>query len=167
MKAIFISVALLVSFVNRDSAAVGPPHRPTETTLKAALRIPVASAGAQSGWIAVPSGSTATVEHVLKDKLMIAFAGTETWVKRSDTDFDQRLAAFKTNQKQVQHEKVTQEAVSEQKQKVAAADFQKQHASYKNPLDRGAYDQTRSVVDYYDWQGRRYHIGAYGQRIYQ
>ena len=23
------------------------------------------------------------------------------------------------------------------------------------------------LVDYYDWLGRRYHIGAYGQRIYQ
>ncbi|EDY15928.1 hypothetical protein CfE428DRAFT_6539 [Chthoniobacter flavus Ellin428] len=35
-----------------------------------------------------------------------------------------------------------------------------------NPLDKGAYDQRRSVVDYYDWLGRRYHIGVFGQRIY-
>ena len=47
-----------------------------------------------------------------------------------------------------------------------AADIQAKLQNYVSPLERGPYDQQRSVVDYYDWLGRRYNIGVFGQRIY-
>jgi len=57
-------------------------------------------------------------------------------------------------------------AADQKKENAAAADFQRKHAQFDNPLLRGPYDQQRSVVDFFDHEGRRYHIGVFGQRIY-
>jgi len=184
MKVIFISVAFLLTLTSQNFAAAVLPTRPAETKLLTELKISVKFAGKQSGWVVAPKGSTVAVKHEGRHKLKIDFAGFQAWITRSSTDFDQRLATFNANQKKVaaqaQHAKAVQDAAFKQKQKVAGTDFQRQHASYQNPLDnrpypydktgnpldKGAYDQQRSVVDYYDWLGRRYHIGTYGQRIY-
>ena len=86
-------------------------------------------------------------------------------------DIDQRLAVFRqtkqTAQGQVAQAQAAQNAVAQQQRAEASADFQNQRANYSNPLDKGAYDQSRSVVDSYDWLSRRYHIGVFGQRIYK
>ena len=36
-----------------------------------------------------------------------------------------------------------------------------------NPLDQGPYGQNKSIVTHVDQQGRVYHLGIFGQRIYQ
>jgi len=36
-----------------------------------------------------------------------------------------------------------------------------------NPLDKGAYNQNQSIVTHVDAQGHVYHLGIFGQRIYQ
>jgi len=38
---------------------------------------------------------------------------------------------------------------------------------FDNPLGTGPYDKQSSVVTHYDAQGRPYHLGVFGQRIYQ
>ena len=139
--------------------------------MNAPISIPVLISGRQSGYVTVTKGTLVTIKHVRHDRVQIDFQGSQAWVARSNTDFDQRLAAFRktkqTAQGQVQQARTAQNAVAQQQQANASADFQTQHANYSNPLDKGAYDQNRSVVDYYDWLGRRYHIGVSGQRIYQ
>jgi hypothetical protein len=111
-------------------------------------------------------GTLVNVDHVRHQVLMISLGDASAWVKRSDTDFDQRLASFKIVQQKLAAANAMQGAAFKKQQETAAADFQKQHAAYDNPLNKGAYDQQRSVVDYFDWQGSRYHIGMFGQRIY-
>ena len=166
---VFAVVALLLA----DSVFAATPatKRPAQAVLKASVTIPVVISGRQSGSVTVNKGTLVTVKHVRHTRLQIDFQGSQVWVKRSDTDFDLRLAAFKktkqTAQVQVQQARTAQNSATQQQQAKASADFQAQHANYSNPLDKGAYDQTRSVVDYYDWLGRRYHIGVFGQRIYQ
>jgi hypothetical protein len=166
---VFAVVALLVA--NSVFAATASTRRPAQAVLTAPISIPVVISGRQSGSVTVTKGTLVTIKHVRRDRLQIDFQGSQAWVKRSNTDFDQRLAAFRktkqTAQAQVQQARTAQNAVAQQQQAKASADFQTQHANYSNPLDKGAYDQNRSVVDYYDWLGRRYHIGVYGQRIYQ
>jgi hypothetical protein len=170
MKAIVSVVATLV-LASPVFAALPSAKRPTQAVLNAAIKLPVLSGGKPSGSVTVSKGTLVTIKHVRRQRVQIDFAGTQAWVKRSDTDFDQRLAAFKqtkqTAQAQVQKALVAQNAAGQRQQAKAGADFKAQHGQYSNPLDKGAYDQTRSVVDYYDWLGRRYHIGIYGQRIYQ
>jgi hypothetical protein len=147
-------------------------RRPTQTTLQATFNIPVKSAmGKEIGSVTAKGGTVVNIEHVRKDVIMISLGETTAWIPRTSTDFDQRLAAFKQGKlnaaAHVQDARLTQAAAFQRQKQDAGADFQSQHASYSNPLDQPAYDQSRSVVDYYDWLGRRYHIGAYGQRIYQ
>jgi hypothetical protein len=146
-------------------------RRPTQAVLNAPVVVPVIISGKQNGSVTVPKGTVVAIAHVRKDRVMINFQGSQAWMKRTDTDFDQRLAVFRstkqTAQAQVQQAREAQNMAMQEAQVQGAEDFQQQHANYQNPLDKGAYDQTRSVVDYYDWQGRRYHIGVFGQRIYQ
>jgi hypothetical protein len=174
MKATLLSAVFVLLLVNPIFATTVPAavRRPTQTTLKASFKLPVmSSAGKQIGTVTANSGTVVNIEHVRRQKIMISLGGAKAWVARSSTDFDQRLAAFKLSKQnataQVQYAKAAQAATFRQQRQDASADFQNQHANYSNPLDQPAYDQTRSVVDYYDWLGRRYHIGAYGQRIYQ
>ena len=171
MKAVVFAV---VSFLLAGSMFARLPasaRRPTQAVMNVPVNLPVVISGKQSGAVTVPKGTVVTIAHVRKDRVMINFQGSQAWVKRTDTDFDQRLAVFRntkqTAQAQVQQAQQAQKVAMQKAQAKGAADFQAQHANYQNPLDKGAYDQTRSVVDYYDWQGRRYHIGVFGQRIYQ
>lgn len=97
---------------------------------------------------------------------MISIGSASLWVKRSDTDFDQRLAVFKATKQQALNAIAARNAATEDQLKAAAADFQREHDAYDNPLNRGAYDHQRSVPDFYDRFGRRYHMGVFGQRIY-
>ncbi|MDR3401142.1 MAG: hypothetical protein P4L99_01490 [Chthoniobacter sp.] len=170
MKAIALVAAALL-LASPIFAAVPSTKRPAQAVLKAPVSLPVIVAGRQSGTVTVAKGTLVTIKHVRRQRLQIDFQGSQAWVKRTDTDFDQRLAAFKqtkqTAQAQVQKAQVAQNADFQKQQAKARADFNAQHGEYSNPLDKGAYDQTRSVVDYYDWRGRRYHIGVFGQRIYQ
>ncbi len=171
MKTIVFAVVsiLLAGFAfGRLPAAA---RRPTQAVLNTPLTVPVMIGGRQSGTVNVPKGTMVGIAHVRKDRVQINFQGSAVWVKRTDTDFDQRLAAFRSTkqnaQAQVQLVQTAQTVAMKNAQVKGAADFQQQHGNYQNPLERGAYDQNRSVVDYYDWLGRRYHIGVYGQRIYQ
>ena len=173
MKTTILSALTILCLANATFAALpAAARRPTQTTLQATFNIPVKSAlGKQIGSITATGGTVVTIEHVRKQEIMISIGGTTAWVPRTSTDFDQRLAAFKQQKQyaaaQVQDARVTQAAAFQRQKQEASADFQAQHAGYSNPLDQPAYDQSRSVVDYYDWLGRRYHIGTYGQRIYQ
>ncbi len=169
MKTTVFSLVVTLLLVNPLLAA--STKRPAQAVLNAPLSIPVVISGRQSGSVTIGKGTVVTVAHVRRDRLQINFQGSQAWVKRSDTDFDQRLAIFRQTktaaQAQIQQAQAAQNAVARDQQVKAAADFQDQHNNYTNPLDKGAYDQQRSVVDYYDWLGRRYHIGVFGQRIYQ
>ncbi len=173
MKATLLSAVFLLLLVNPIFATTpAPARRPIQTTLKASFKLPVmSSAGKQIGTVTATSGTVVGIEHVRRQKIMISLGGAKAWVARSSTDFDQRLAAFKLSKQnataQVQYARAAQSAAFQQQRQDASADFQNQHANYSNPLDQPAYDQTRSVVDYYDWLGRRYHIGTNGRRIYQ
>jgi hypothetical protein len=172
MKAAILSIALLLFPWSQSFAtSLASAQRPTVATLKKGMQLPVILNGQRKGWVEVPNGAQVQILHVRKQQVMIAIGDSQAWVKRSDTDFDQRLTLFKDAQKeaqvQVQQAQAAQNAAFQRQKARVSADFQKQHANYANPLDRGAYDQKRSVVDYYDGQGRRYHIGSYGQRIYQ
>jgi len=176
MKSILVPAVLLLSFANQDFATAALPHRPTETTLTTTVKIPVPLAEKQSGWVLAPTGTVVTIKHVRLHKLLIDLADKQVWINRSNTDFDKRLAAFDASKQTLPPQaRTAQEKAEMQKQKANAADFQRKHASYDdplhtgngNPLNKGAYNQTRSVVDYYNWLGRRYHIGVNGQRIYQ
>ena len=175
MKTAAISLALLILSINpmieAKSSLSASARRPTTALLKIAMKLPVVLNGKPSGWVNVPAGAQVSILHVRKQKVMIGLAESQAWVDRSSTDFDQRLAAFKTTkqaaQVQIQQARTAQDATFQKQKAKDSADFQAQHAGYVNPLERGAYDQRRSVVDYYDWLGRRYHIGSYGQRIYQ
>ena len=171
MKTMVLVVASFVFTASLMAVTPASSRRPTQAVLNAPATVPVIISGKQCGSVSVPKGTVVTIAHVRKDRVMINFQGSQAWVKRTDTDFDQRLAVFRstkqTAQAQVQQARQAQTAAMQQGQMQGAEDFAQQHANYENPLDKGAYDQTRSVVDYYDWQGRRYHIGVFGQRIYQ
>ena len=171
MKTIVFAVVALLFACPAFGTVAASTRRPAQAVLKAPISIPVVISGRPSGSVTVTKGTLVTIKHVRHDRLQIDFQGSPAWVKRSDTDFDQRLVAFRktkqTAQAKVQQARTAQNSVTQQQQAKASADFQTQHTNYSNPLDKGAYDQTRSVVDYYDWLGRRYHIGVYGQRIYQ
>jgi signal transduction histidine kinase len=172
MKTTVFAFVVTLMFVDPAWAvSLAATRRPTQAVLNAPISIPVVISGRQSGSVMVNKGTLVTIAHVRHDRLQINFQGSQAWVKRTDTDFDQRLAAFKqtkqTAQAQVQQAQSAQNAVAQEQRTKAAADFHDQHGNYTNPLDKGAYDQNRSVVDYYDWLGRRYHIGVFGQRIYQ
>jgi len=134
------------------------------------MKLPVVINGKASGWVDAPVGAQVNILQVSKDTVLIGMSDSQLWVKRSDTDFDQRLAAFKTTKKdaqaKVKQERTADNAAFEKQKAKNAGDFATKNAAEPNPLDRGAYDQTRSVVDYYDRWGRRYHIGVFGQRIY-
>jgi hypothetical protein len=170
MKTLVLSVVAIL-FASPMFAALPSTKRPAQAVLKAPVSIPVVIAGRPSVSVKVAKVTVVTIAHVRHDRLQINFQGSLAWVKRSDTDFDQRLAVFRqtkqTAQAEVQKAQAAQNAVAQKQQARASADFQNQRANYSNPLDKGAYDQNRSVVDYYDWLGRRYHIGVFGQRIYQ
>jgi len=172
MKAVTFSIALLFLPWNQTFAAVpASASQPEAATLKKGVKLPVILNGQQNGWVDVPKGAQVKVLHARKQQIMIGIGDSQAWVKRSDTDFDQRLTLLKDARKEaqvtIQHDQAAQNAAFQKEKAKVSADFKKQHANYANPLDKGAYDQTRSVVDYYDSQGRRYHIGSYGQRIYQ
>ncbi len=173
MKANILTAFTFLCLAGAAFAAVPvSARRPTETTLQATFKIPVKSAlGKEVGSITAKGGTVVNIAHVRKQEIMISIGGTTAWIPRTSTDFDQRLTVFKQGKQsaaaQVQDARLTQAAAFRNQKQQARADFQTQHASYSNPLDQPAYDQSRSVVDYYDWLGRRYHIGAYGQRIYQ
>jgi hypothetical protein len=172
MKAVTYSIALLF-FLRNQTSATSPAssRRPTVATLKKGMKLQVILSGQQKSWVDVPSGGQVQVLHVRKQQVMIGIGDSQAWVKRSDTDFDQRLTLFEVARKEaqvkVQQAQAAQDATFQKQKAKVSADFQKQHANYANPLDKGAYNQTRSVVDYYDGLGRRYHIGSHGQRIYQ
>jgi hypothetical protein len=172
MKAAIFSIALLFLPWSRTFATVpAAPPQPEIATLKKGMKLAVVLNGQQKGWVDVPKGAQVQVLHTQKRQIMVGIGDAQAWVKRSDTDFDQRLTLFKDARKEAQvttQGAAAAESAAFQKEKArVSADFQKQHANYANPLDKGAYDQRRSVVDYYDSEGRRYHIGSYGQRIYQ
>ncbi len=165
MKATLLAATLLFFVLNPAFATVST-RRPSQTTLKARFKIPVTVAGKESGWIIANTGTVVDVDHMRRDQIMIRIGNTTAWIKRSDTDFDQRLAAFKATKQQGQAALTEQNAKFEEQKQAAAADFQQQHAAYDNPLNKGAYDQQRALPEYYDRYGRRYHMGVFGQRIY-
>jgi hypothetical protein len=169
MKTIVLVVAVILS-TSPLFAAIPSPKRPSQAILNVPVNIPVLVSGKQSGSVTVNKGTLVTIAHVRRDRLQIDFQGSQAWVKRSDTDFDQRLKDFRQTkqaaQAQVQKAVVTQNQMAQKQDAKARANFDQQHNHYSNPLDKGPYDQQRSVVDYYDWLGRRYHIGVFGQRIY-
>jgi len=171
MKAVVFAVVTLFLVGSVIARLPASARRPTQAVLSAPVSVPVIISGRQSGSVNVPKGTMVAITHVRHDRIQINFQGSQVWVKRGDTDFDRRLAVFRRTkqaaQAQVQQAQAAQTAAMQQAQAKGAADFRQQHANYENPLNKGAYDQTRSVVDYYDWQGRRYHIGVFGQRIYQ
>lgn len=169
MKTIALVVLALLS-ASPLFAVIPSTKHPSQAVLNVPVSVPILMSGKQNGSVTVSKGTLVTITHVRRDRLQIDFQGTQTWVKRSDTDFDQRLKTFRETkqiaQAQVQQVQNAQTKVAQKQDAKARADFQKQKGKYANPLDKGAYDQHRSVVDYYDRWGRRYHIGVYGQRIY-
>lgn len=175
MKVAILSVAVLIFAANATlTAAPALPasaRRPTVAQLKTAMTLPVIINGKASGWVNAPAGAQVNILKVSKDKVLIGMSDSQLWVKRTDTDFDQRLAAFKSTKQDAQakllKDRLADNTAFEKQKAQNASDFARKNAeSGPNPLDRGAYDQTRSVVDYYDRWGRRYHIGVFGQRIY-
>jgi len=179
MKAASVLIVFLFLSASQILAAGPTPapklpvaaRRPTQAALLKAVKLPVMLGGKQSGWVDVPNGTLVGILDVRKKQVLVGMADSQAWVNRSDTDFDKRLASFKLAKNdaaaKVQQARTAQNAATQEQNSKATADFQAKHADYANPLDKGAYDQRRSVVDYYDWQGRRYHIGPYGERIYQ
>jgi hypothetical protein len=133
---------LVVTLLLANSLLAVSAKRPPQAVLNAPISIPVVITGRQSGSVTVGKGTLVTVAHVRHDRLQINFQGSQVWVKRSDTDFDQRLAIFRQTktaaQAQIQQAQVAQNAVAQQQQAKAAADFQAQHNNYTNPLDKGA-----------------------------
>jgi len=163
---LLIPAVLLLCLLNPVAAAPSSARRPSQTSLKATFKLPVMVAGKQNGWVLAAKGTLVNVDHVRREVIQINLGGASAWVKRTDTDFDQRLAAFKIATQKLATATAAQDAAFSQKEQAAAADFQKQHDAFDNPLNKGAYDQQRSVVDYFDRFGRRYHIGVFGLRIY-
>jgi hypothetical protein len=173
MKKIILSTVLALElaapvFALGAVGATGPGA--LQAAVNVALQLPVTVAGQDRGWIAVPNGSMVNVEVVQAQQVLIDFAGAQAWVPRAETDVDERLAAASEAQAGQtaadQDAQARRVATYEAQEGQATADLQGKLQNYVSPLERGAYDQQRSVVDYYDWLGRRYNIGVYGQRIY-
>src|SRR5579871_4810543 len=119
MKAIVLS-AVAVLLATPVFAALPSTHRPTQAALNAAFNIPVVIGGRAAGLALVPKGTLVTIAHVRHDRVQISFQGSVAWVKRSDTDFDQRLAVFRntkqTAQAQVQQAQAAQNAAMQEAQ---------------------------------------------------
>ena len=165
MKAIPVAASLFLS-VLAPVFATPSTRRPSQTTLKATFKLPVMIEGKQSGWVMAKQGTLVNVDHMRRNVIMVSLGSASAWVKRSDTDFDQRFAAFKAGKQKLMAANAAQDAAFKKQEAAAAVDFQRQHAAFDNPLNKGPYDQQRAVPELYDGLGRRYHIGVFGQRVY-
>src|ERR1700722_4668145 len=94
MKTVIRCLILLIFVAETTVAFCEAGNRPSQAMLTTSLRLPVVSAGVNKGFVDAPKGTTVWVLHVRHKMLYIDFSGAETWIKRSATDYDQRLAAF-------------------------------------------------------------------------
>ena len=166
IKIILLFVALVSIMLNPAVAQTSSKHRPVEAALLATFKFPVVVDGKPAGSVTASKGTLVKVEHVRQTTLMISLGATSAWVKRSDTDFDGRLVAYKAARQRLASAYAAENAAYQAQAAATAADFEQEHANDENPLDKGTYNYHRSVVDYYDCDGNRYHIGVFGQRIY-
>jgi PDZ domain-containing secreted protein len=170
MRTILLAAAATI-FVAAPFAMAEPGEAaPAQVQLNQALKMEVDTGGKSNGWIVAPAGAAVAVEDVQAQQLLVDFAGARAWVPQAATDFAQRQTDLSaTEQKEADAEQAAQSAkvaAYEQQSQQAAADLQGKLQDYVSPLERGPYCYTRSVVDNYDWLGRRYNIGVFGQRIY-
>ncbi|MGB8354637.1 MAG: hypothetical protein WCD79_12160 [Chthoniobacteraceae bacterium] len=102
MKTVIRYLILLLFAIETPLAFCVAENRPSQAVLTTPLRLPVVSAGVSKGFVDAPRGTTVWVLQVKRKMLYIDFSGSETWIKRSATDYDERLAAYKANQKRMQ-----------------------------------------------------------------
>ena len=102
MKTVIRCLILLLLAIETPPAFCAAENRPAQAVLTTPLRLPVVSGGVNKGFVDAPRGTTVWVLQVKHKTLYIDFSGSETWIKRSATDYDQRLAAYKANQKRMQ-----------------------------------------------------------------
>ncbi len=171
MKLLVRCAGLFLCLAPLAHATTSHPFRPAQVMLTTGIQMPVVTGGQNHGTLTVPAKTMVAVKSVRKTKLKIDFAGDQQWIARAWTDYDQRRAPLRVaQQKQALLQKQQSDAKTaayEQQKQAAVAKQQAALQDWSSPLERGAYGSTRSVVDYYDWLGRRYHIGVFGQRIYQ
>jgi hypothetical protein len=139
--------------------------------LTTGIQMPIVTGGQNHGSLTVPAKTVVNVKSVRKTKLKIDFAGNQQWIARASTDYDQRRAPLRAaQQKQAllqQQQTAAKTATFEQQKQAMVAEQQAKIQGWTSPLEQGAYGSSRSTVDRYDWLGRRYHDGVFGQRIYQ
>ncbi|HEV7404847.1 MAG TPA: hypothetical protein VGO11_18035 [Chthoniobacteraceae bacterium] len=171
MKILIRCAGLFLCAAPFAHGATSHPYRPAQVVLTTGIQMPVVTGGQNHGSMTLPARTVVNVKSVRKTKLKIDFAGNQQWIARAWTDYDQRRAPLRVaQQKQALLQKQQMEAKTaafEQQKQAAVEKQQAQLQDWSSPLERGPYDSHRSTVDRYDWLGRRYHYGVFGQRIYQ
>jgi len=121
MKTLIRNLLLLLFVFETSVAFCATAYRPSQVALTTMLKLPVVASGMKKGFVEAPAGTTVWVLQVRRTKLYVDFSGTQTWIKRSATDYDARLAAHKVAQRRVQ------DALQQQAQARLAAQPPMQH----------------------------------------